>query len=471
MLVALRTVRRTAVHEACPSWILRALVISVGCLTTWMPLPSLLAQSRDVRLLEAVKRRDQRAFTALLKARADVNGALPDGSTALAWAVHLGQRPMAEALLDSGANANTADEYGETPVTLAAANGDADLVKRLLAAGGDARAARWNGETALMIAAGAGSLDAVRQLAQAGADVNIAEPRGGQTALMWAAAEGHSDVVAGLVAMGANVNAASRAGFTPIVFAVVKDDPASIRALLAAGANPNVTVQSGAKTMIVAMQYKNTAAALALLEGGADLNVRDRAGNTPLHLAAQAGDLKVVRALLAKRVDPNVRTPKSAAPMGARGGGGGRGGVAGEQTPLMMAARGDREDVMRALVAAGADPTLKAQDGSNVLMAAASGARMKTFTYAFEIDPNVSVVTTTGNTIMHVAVGLNGRTQPEVCEVIQFLADHGAKLDELNGAGRTPIAVADNLPVDMAVDLLTKLITARGEKPKIPSKR
>src|SRR5436190_836931 len=143
-----------------------------------------------------------------------------------------------------------------------------EAVKRLLAAGGDGRAARWNGETALMIAAGAGSLDAVRQLAQAGADVNTAEPRGAQTALMWAAAEGHSDVVAGLVAMGANVNAASRAGFTPIVFAVVKDDAASIKALLAAGANPNVIVQSGAKTMIVAMQYKNTAAALALLEGG-----------------------------------------------------------------------------------------------------------------------------------------------------------------------------------------------------------
>ena len=59
---------------------------------------------------------------------------------------------------------------------------------------------------------------------------------------------------------------------------------------------------------------------------------------------------------------------------------------------------------------------------------------------------------------------MNGRTQPEVCEVIQFLADHGAKLDELNGAGRTPIAIADNLPVDLAVDLLTKLITdARRE--------
>jgi ankyrin repeat protein len=126
---------------------------------------------------------------------------------------------------------------------------------------------------------------------------------------------------------------------------------------------------------------------------------------------------------------------------------------------------------MRALVAAGADPTLRAQDGTSVLMAAASGARLETFSYTYTLDPNVDVVTTTGNTVMHVAVGLNGRTQPEVCQVIQYLADHGAKLDEMNGAGRTPIAIADNLPVDLAVELLTRLITERGGRPKIPSKR
>ena len=126
---------------------------------------------------------------------------------------------------------------------------------------------------------------------------------------------------------------------------------------------------------------------------------------------------------------------------------------------------------MRALVAAGADPALRAQDGTSLLMMAASGARLKTFKYAYELDPNVTVVTTTGNTVMHVAVAMNDRTQPEVCEVIQFLADHGAVLDELNGAGRTPIAIADGLPVDLAVDLLTKLITERGGTPKIPSKR
>ena len=187
---------------------------------------------------------------------------------------------------------------------------------------------------------------------------------------------------------------------------------------------------------------------------------RDRAGE----LAAEAGSLNVFEAAAlgdAERLEELLREDSRLAKVPSPDG----------FTALHYAAFFGSPDAVRALVAAGADPALKAQDGSNVLMAAASGARMKTFTYAFEIDPNVSVVTTTGNTIMHVAVGLNGRTQPEVCEVIQFLADHGAKLDELNGAGRTPIAVADNLPVDMAVDLLTKLITARGEKPKIPSKR
>src|SRR5258706_13262684 len=197
-----------------------------------------------------------------------------------------------------------------------------------------------------MIAAGAGSLDAVRQLVRHGADVNAAEPRGGQTALMWAAAEGHSDVVAGLLALGAKVDAGSGAGFTPLVFGTIRGDVASIKTLLHAGANPNVALLSGTKPIIVAMQYRHAAAALALTEGGADISVRDRAGNTTLHLAAQAGDEKLVAALLGRHADPNARTPKSTAPAGPRGGGGGRGAPAGEQTPLMVAARGDHERVM-----------------------------------------------------------------------------------------------------------------------------
>ena len=194
---------------------------------------------------------------------------------------------------------------------------------------------------------------------------------------MWAAAEGHEDVVSALVEIGANVNAVSKNGFTPLVFATPRTTPTSIKLLLAAGADPNYTLPSGTKLLIVAMAYRHTAAALALLDGGADFNVRDRAGNSPLHVAAQVGDLPVVKKLLENGADPNVRTPRSMAAGGRGGGGGFRGGPSGEQTPLMLAARGNHEDVMRALVAAGADPALGAQDGSNLVMAAAAGGRIR----------------------------------------------------------------------------------------------
>jgi ankyrin repeat protein len=433
---------------------------------------SLWADGNDLPVIEAVRRRDQKALNTLLSAKADVNAAQPDGATALAWAVHLGQREMANALIKAGANVNAADEHGETPLTLASANGDGVLVQKLLAAGAKADAARWNGETPLLLAAGAGSLDGVKALVARGVDVNAAEPRLGQTALMWAAAEGHSEVVRGLVEAGARVNAVSESGFTPLLFAAVKGDVPSIKVLLDAGADPNHSLPSGGKPLMVAIAYRRTAAGVALLEGGALATARnERTGSTPLHVAAQQGDLTMVQALLDRQADPNVRTNRSSAPAGARGGGGGRGGGAGGQTPLMLAAINDREAVMRALVAGGADPSIRGQDGRNLLMMAAGGARIDTVKYAYELDPHVDVVADNKTTIMHAAVGLGGRTQPEVCAIVQFLADHGAALDEYDAAGRTPIARADNIPVDQAINLLTKLITERGEEPKIRAKR
>ena len=109
---------------------------------------------------------------------------------------------------------------------------------------------------------------------------------------------------------------------------------------------------------------------------------------------------------------------------------------------MMLAAKGDHEDVMRTLIAAGADPSLRAQDGSTLLMVAAGGARLATFKYAYELDPHVdSVASSNGSTVMHAAANLGNRSQTEVCEVIQFLADHGAALDELDGLGYETFAL------------------------------
>ena len=432
---------------------------------------SMEAQHGNTSLIDAVQRRDQQALLALLRENADVNAAQPDGATALTWAVHLGERRMAEALLAAGANVNVADEYGETPLTLAAANADTALMQRLLDLGARAGASRWNGETALMIAAGTGSVEAVRLLARHGASVNAAEPRRGQTALMWAAAEGHSSSVKALVDLGADVKAFSKSGFTALAFAVSKDDIESVRLLLSAGLDPNLLLPSGNRLLTMAMKLGHRASALALVAGGADIRAVDRGGNSPLHIATQAGDVELVTTLLARGADVNVRTPPVRA-VASRGRDGGRGFVGGGmQTPLMMAAQANRLNVMHVLVDAGADPSLKADNGSTLLMFGAGGKR-ETVKYAYELDPHVTAVGVLGQTPMHAAVGGTvTRTQAEVCDVIQFLADQGAALDELDAAGRTALSIADGPPIDKAVDLLTALITKSGTTPKIPSKR
>ena len=127
---------------------------------------------------------------------------------------------------------------------------------------------------------------------------------------------------------------------------------------------------------------------------------------------------------------------------------------------------------MRALVAAGAIPTTGAGQ-LNALMAAANSGHLNTVEYAYELDPDLKAVTDNNQTVMHASVtgSMQVSTQPEICKVIQFLASKGAELDPADKTGRTPLMVADILPIDKAVDLLTKLITDSGATPKTASKR
>jgi len=86
----------------------------------------------------------------------------------------------------------------------------------------------------------------------------------------------------------------------------------------------------------------------------------------------------------------------------------------------------------------------------------------------------VKVANATGDTLMHAAVtGTLGKgaTQKDICEVVQYLNDIHAPLDEKNARGRTPIDVANGPPIDDAVTLITDLIIKSGAQPVHPSKR
>ena len=219
---------------------------------------------------------------------------------------------------------------------------------------------------------------------------------------------------------------------------------------------------------MAAAAFRNVAAVDALIDGGAEVTVPNRAGLTALHTAAQLGDVSLAEKLLAKGADPNAKT---AASRGGRAGGFRRG-PAGESTPLLMAANAGNLEVMKVLVAGGADPKIRAQDGSSLLMNATASAKLPIVEYAYSLDDDVTVVTESGATLMHQSVtGTQNRaTQDEICEVISFLASKGAALDLKDGRGRTPIQQADVIPIDKAGALLYRLILASGETPLVAPK-
>ena len=149
----------------------------------WLALPLLLlgaichsAGAPAPEVADAVRTRNTSALQSLLKQRADVNAAQPDGTTALHWAAHWNDVETVNLLLRAGANAKAVNRYGATPLSEAVSAGSAAMIQALLNAGADPKTLTTeDGETVLMTAARAGNVDVVRILLDRGADVNAQE--------------------------------------------------------------------------------------------------------------------------------------------------------------------------------------------------------------------------------------------------------------------------------------------------------
>ena len=466
------------------------------------------AAADDLRLVDAAKRNEPSAVRALLDEGLDVNARHPDGSTALLWATYYDDVDTVGVLLDAGADAGAANAYGESPLSLASGNRNAAVARALLEAGADPHAVKPSGETVLMTAARAGSLDIVNLLLARNADVNAREPSKRQTALMWAAAHRHRDVSEALIAAGADVNAASTGGSTALHFAVQQTDIPTARLLLDAGADVHaaMTVRQmdqftlglvetfdGQTPLWLAitncrkdgLEYfgstephpvgltcpLNEELGILFLEHGAHPNAADGAQFLPLQRAVQTGMEDLVAALLRHGADPNAPVASDVRQWTGKSRGGARNirPVPIGATPFFLAAWTHNPDIMRALLAAGADPYANAADGSTPLHAAAGVPGRPPMGYSSHLEPptmlaavqialdegaDVNAANQAGRTAMHGAADIKST------ELIQFLFDNGGRLDVADDEGETPLTLAGvgELYDDSKANAATKLL-------------
>jgi uncharacterized protein len=426
-----------------------------------------------------------------------VASAAPDGTTPLHDAVRQNDVKAVEALVARGADVNRATRYGITPIGIAALNGNAAILRRLLDAGADPNTETPGGETALMTAARTGTIDAVRLLLDRGAHVNGKDPVRAQTALMRAVTENHPDIVTLLVARGADANARTTVttpkgeyvparsggasgngiirqralptadgGMTPLLFAVRDGNVDMTRLLLELGADLHQSSGNHTSPLLIALLNGQVGLATELLEAGADPNTADDYRRAALFAAIDLrnfnhdrypflfGDRRdpigLITALLEKGADPNLRT-ETVPVHGLMQFDGSWVNFDG-QTPFIRAALAGDVEVMRLLLQHGADPNIATAQGSTALMAAAGINWIPAQTFSHSEAKYVEAVTlclekgapvNATNSLGLAAI--HGAANRGWVSVVQILADHGAKLDVKDSAGRTPMTFAGGI--------------------------
>jgi ankyrin repeat protein len=404
-------------------------------------------------LLQASRNGDVDVMKALLDAGADPTRWHPEGETPLMAAARTGHVDAVKLLLSRGSFVNAADPFQEeTALMWASAEGHLEVVKALIAAGADVNLKAH--------------VSAITERSHAD------HPSGGFTALMFAVREGHEDVAKALVDAGADLKATNGDGATATIVAIANDRLDLAKELIDRGSDPNdgslyfavdmhdATTDSRAHDgSRLQPSHPNKMTALSLVKSLLDLNADVNKpfigalhsttlccgaaiNSTPFYRAATAADVEVLKLMIAhkaqlewsptdikskdgearlRRPNPNVgKTPIMAAMKGGLGNPFAAGPGFTRLGPAPFREESDRTPVeaLKVLLAAGANPNVKAPDGT---------------------------------TPLHQAVQLRQ------VAMIRALVAAGAKLDAVNKDNLTPLLAAEKLktmtPAEFAVSL------------------
>jgi ankyrin repeat protein len=235
---------------------------------------------------------------------------------------------------------------------------------------------------------------------------------------------------------------------TPLIYATRANDVESVKVLLAAGADVNQTSGYGWSPLLVATQNRYYKLGAYLLEHGANPNLANKGGWVPLYIATdnrniengdypvRKGDmdhLEFITLLLDKGADVNARVKDSTETrtvftnqwLDENG-----------ATAFLRASQSGDVALMKLLLAKGADPKIATALGVTALHVAAGIGWVEGITYEWskqatfdavkllvELGLDVNAQADTGRTALH------GAAHKGRADVIQLLADNGAKLD------------------------------------------
>jgi ankyrin repeat protein len=334
-----------------------------------------------------------------------------------------------------------------------------ESIRLLITAGADVNAADVRGHTPLMAAADKMSAPLIKTLLEAGARASInGKENEGRTAVMFAAERGHVETIKMLFEAGAVINAKDNIGRTALMHtqSYMYSPSSSLDAgkyLIAAGASIN-DVNAWRQTPLMLAAVRNYAEEVKLLLGAgarASINARDSKGRTALmYVKRQLYDdasAEIIRRLVAAGADVNAVDDDG-------------------ETPLMVSLSHDPyygNPMVLLEEGARASINYKDKQGRTALMFAAQTGEVGITKTLLEVGASINARDNKGqNALTYAALGYPSRS-----DIIPFLLSTGLRVDDENVDRQTALMLAAQRRVAEPVSQLLKAGADPNKKDKV----
>jgi len=218
--------------------------------------------------------------------------------------------------------------------------------------------------------------------------------------------------------------------------------------LLDQGASVDARDRLGARPLSRAARSGHLEMVDLLLQRGAPINARDLAGATALYVAAERGQVAVVQRLIDQGADTDLR---------------GRSGT----SPVAAAAFAGRNQVVEMLLAHGADARAVDDTGKPPIVYAAASGSLDIVRQLLAKNIDLNARYANDLTLLMWASGPDQSVaEAQALEVVSYLVDTGAHIDDRDDRGRTALmTAAEGNHADIA-----RLLLSHGADPSLRDK-